>query len=183
MNTKIYLFFLLIGSDISQQYSRSQTPFSCPSGFECATTISAAYQNNMPSSLQKSSMMKACLPGSYSLDGWGRCCSIVASLECGRRHPGHFAFNSSCQCSPVLCIGKMDPMRGNSPGQIICDTPPSFCQSSNNKPCASPSMIREPHTCNCLKILYPCPSGEVLWGDIGGPYQCLAFSAADTNRN
>jgi hypothetical protein len=131
---------------------------------------------------------QVCPSGTYALQGWNsKCCSLADTLECGRRSPGNWAFNSSCQCSPILCPSTvlttqphavLEPMKSFSEGgveQIICDSPPISCQK--NKPCASPSMIREPHTCNCLQISSPCESkgDEILLGNVGGPYQCMAF--------
>ena len=101
---------------------------------------------------------------------YGECnavhCDAMAAVECSRRTPGNFAFNSRCQCETISCLkGELT----RSAGRIICDAP----QCRGSKQCPSVSMLREWHTCNCLKISYPCPPQQVLWGDAGGPYICI----------
>jgi hypothetical protein len=88
--------------------------------------------------------------------------------------PGNWALDSSFQCAPVQCKKREDGLRMDlirSMGRIICDISPFSCTS--NKPCPSLSMLREPHTCNCLKISHPCPLSQYLSGNIGGPYECV----------
>ena len=120
------------------------------------------------------SCVSVCPTGTYSLPGWRNCCSLDAALECGKHPGGNFAFNSSCQCSPIDCPGLfLEPMKGTQEGQIVCDLPPHHCQ--HNKACASATMLRESHTCNCLQIFNPCGDDGVLWGNIGGPYECVSL--------
>jgi len=138
--------------------------------------------SNSSSSLRMNA--ESCPPGTYALRGWNsKCCSLADTLECGRRAPGNWAFNGSCECSPIMCPSSsavLEPMKSFSGvEQIICDAPPLACQK--NKRCASPSMIREPHTCNCLQISSPCGGEEILLGNKGGPYQCVAFKRGDVS--
>ncbi len=101
----------------------------------------------------------------------------VQASECSRRKPGNFAIDSNCQCVGISCPSTnsdglpMDFIR--SMGKLICDISPFSCR--HNEPCPSSSMIREPHTCNCLKIAYPCLPNQVLSGNRGGPYTCMSF--------
>lgn len=158
------LFSILLNHRTTQSQYLGKLKEQCPAGNQCLNGST-----------------RKCIPGMYSLKGWPGCCDIAASVECGKRPPGHFAFNSSCQCAPISCENRT-PMRGGE-STIICGTPPIVCQPLHNKPCASPSMIREPHTCNCLKVAYPCRSNEVLWGNMGGPYTCLTIMEGVKNND
>jgi hypothetical protein len=136
----------------------------CPAGYEC---------NPFNTVLNK----QKCPKDSYSLHGWSRCCPMSSAWACGEQYPGHYALNSDCQCAPVAChttgIQNKELMRGDE-GQIVCDVPPTNCK--NNLPCPVASMMRETHTCNCLRISSPCMKNEALWGNLGGPYICIPFS-------
>lgn len=140
----------------------------CPAGFQCTHVFNGT--SARITQLQ-------CPEGTYSLQGWNRCCSLSASVECGVRFPGHFALNSSCQCNRVACAfpSRQDLMR-DAPGRFVCDSRPRACRE--NPSCASESMVRERHTCNCLGLSYPCLYNEVLWGDRGGPFECLPLSVS-----
>ena len=151
IKNKVYFFIYAIMMTIT-----TQSQYECPVGYHC-----------------QDGSIKACVAGMYSLKGWERCCDIGASIHCGGA--GHLAFNSSCRCASISCEN-LSPMRGGE-NTIVCATPPAHCQT---QPCPLPHMIREPHTCNCLNIAYPCRSNEVLWGNIGGPYTCLSIRTGDS---
>lgn len=144
----------------------------CPAGYECN-------QFGMSTSLSTGTKQQ-CPQGYYSLHGWGRCCALSSALACGEQFPGHFALNSDCQCATLACPSSSfeegtnkEIMRGEE-GQLICNTPPPACKS--NAPCPSGSMMREVHTCNCLRIVSPCMKNEVLWGNAGGPFVCIPLT-------
>jgi hypothetical protein len=88
-----------------------------------------------------------CPAGAYSLEGWGACCTGACAG----------AMNRSCACAPMQCAEGLEPQRG-PPGVFVCAARPSQCSGA----CAA-GMLREGHTCNCLR-----PQG--VWGDAGGPY-------------
>lgn len=137
----------------------------CPAGYQCMLVFNDTATRHV----------MQCPGGTYSLQGWDRCCSLSVGLACGVKYPGHFALNSSCQCNRVACAVPQQDLIRNAPGRFICDARPSACQ--DDPPCATVSMVRERHTCNCLGLSYPCLSNEVLWGDRGGPFECLPLLA------
>lgn len=185
------LVLLLLSVSISEtiKHKKSESAsLSCPSNQHCGETRPSKTNSSSVHNIRDfigNRQTARCPVGTYSLGGWNkRCCSVADATECGKRAPGNWAFNSTCQCHPITCKSSseasLEPMKSFSGGggveQIICYMPTTTCQ--NNKPCASPSMVREPHTCNCLQITYPCESKEeVLLGNIGGPYQCVELGA------
>jgi hypothetical protein len=143
----------------TQEASANPFLWQCPAGYQCTSE-------------SNTTTMKQCDASAYSMLGWGQCCNISQALACGTQSPGHYALDSRCHCSPVSCVdtGK-DIMRG-TPGQLVCERPRGSCREA----CPSASrMVRERYSCNCLRLSYPCLSNEVLWGSMGGPYQCIAL--------
>jgi hypothetical protein len=143
---------------------RGEALWQCPAGHRCLHHANATALFEI----------EQCKPGSYSMEGWEECCGLSLALACGKQTPGHFALDSKCRCNRVSCddddTDNKNIMRG-LPGRFVCEYPQPSCQ-----PCPSTTMMRERHTCTCLSLSYPCLSNEVLWGNKGGPYLCLALA-------
>ncbi len=110
----------------------------CPAGFQCASSSEAL-----------------CPLGSFSLQGWSKCCTFQEARLCKGQ-----TLNMNCTCTPLQCDQGLEAQRG-PPGKVLCMEIPSQCEDS--PPCL---MLRERHTCNCFHL----NSQTVLWGNKGGPY-------------
>jgi len=101
---------------------------------------------------------EACPPDSFSLQDWGRCCSLEQANACKGQ-----SIDQHCACSPMICPAGQEPQRGH-PGTFVCIETPAECRTASS-PCDS-FMFRERHSCNCLR-LHP---QTVVWGNQGGDY-------------
>ncbi len=125
----------------------------CPAGHECKQN-----NNNNHKDANGVLFFEPCPLDSYSLQGWGRCCTRAQADACRGQ-----AIGQDCTCFPMVCPASgQEPQRG-PPGRFVCMDTPSACTVPSSCP---ERLFRETRTCNCLR-LHP---QTVVWGNPGGDY-------------
>lgn len=80
----------------------------------------------------------------------------------------HFKLVSNCSlCLPLQCPPNTELQRGRpNQNELLCMPSSSRCQNA-----CPQTLIREHHTCSCIKLNIP----GILWGvSQGGPYYLLS---------